>query len=67
MLNSLARAPIPVPEQSDEVLQERLAQFALIAETSQLNAEPGEDVVEFISGENAEFECGYNVLLAENN
>ncbi|MEP7339155.1 MAG: L-2-amino-thiazoline-4-carboxylic acid hydrolase [Acidobacteriota bacterium] len=61
MLNGLMRALIPVPQESDEVLRERLAQFALIAEASPLNAAPGEDVVEFVSGENAEFEWGYNV------
>lgn len=61
MLNGLMRAPIPVPQESDEVLRERLAQFALIAEASQVNAAPGEDVVEFVSGEGAEFEWGYNV------
>ncbi|HEX9002338.1 MAG TPA: L-2-amino-thiazoline-4-carboxylic acid hydrolase [Blastocatellia bacterium] len=61
MLNGLTRAPIPVPKESDEVLQERLAQFALIAEASQVSAAPGEDVVEFVSRENADFEWGYNV------
>lgn len=61
MLNGLMRAPIPVPEETDEVLRERLAQFALIAEASQVNAAPGEDVVEFVSGEKADFEWGYNV------
>jgi len=61
MLNGLMRAPIPVPQESDEVLRERLAQFALLAKASQTNAAPGEDVVEFVSGENAEFEWGYNV------
>ena len=61
MLNGLARAPIQVPEESDEVLQERLAQFALIAEASQVSAEAGEDVVEFVSGEGADFDWGYNV------
>ncbi len=61
MLNGLTRASIPVPQESDEVLQERLAQFAVIAEASQANATPGEDVVEFVSGEGADFEWGYNV------
>ncbi len=61
MLNGLTRAPIPVPQESDEVLRERLAQFAVIAETSLANAQPGEDVVEFVSGEGADFEWGYNV------
>lgn len=61
MLTGLTRAPIPVPQESDEVLRERLAQFALLAEASQTNAAPGEDVVEFVSGEGAEFEWGYNV------
>ncbi|MDQ3012468.1 MAG: L-2-amino-thiazoline-4-carboxylic acid hydrolase, partial [Acidobacteriota bacterium] len=61
MLTGLMRAPIPVPEESDEMLRERLAQFALIAEASQVNAAPGEDVVEMLSGENADFEWGYNV------
>ncbi len=61
MLMGLTRAPIPVPQESDEVLRERLAQFALLAEASQTNAAPGEDVVEFVSGEGAEFEWGYNV------
>jgi hypothetical protein len=61
MLNGLTRAPIPVPEESDEVLRERLAQFEAIAEASQVNAAPGEDVVEFVSGEGADFEWGYNV------
>lgn len=61
MLNGLMRAPIPVPEESDEALRERLAQFALLAEASQTNAAPGEDVIEVVSGENAKFEWGYNV------
>ena len=61
MLNGLMRAPIPVPQESDEALRERLAQFAVLAEASQTNAVPGEDVVEFVSGEHAEFEWGYNV------
>jgi hypothetical protein len=61
MLTGLTRAPIPVPQENNEVLRERLAQFALIAEASQTNAAPGEDVIEFVSGENAEFEWGYNV------
>jgi len=61
MLNGLTRAPIPVPQESDEALRERLAQFAVLAEASQTNAEPGEDVIEFVSGENEDFEWGYNV------
>ena len=42
MLNGLMRAPIQVPQESDEALQERLAHFALLAKASQVNAEPGE-------------------------
>lgn len=61
MLTGLTRAPIQVPEESDDVLRERLVQFAAMAEASQTNAEPGEDVVEFVSGENQDFEWGYNV------
>lgn len=61
MLTGLTRAPIPVPQESDEALHERLKHFAVLAEASQTNAAPGEDVVEFVSGENAEFEWGYNV------
>lgn len=61
MLNGLMRAPIPVPQESDEALRERLAQFAILAEASQSNGAPGEDVVEFVSGENEDFEWGYNV------
>ncbi len=61
MLTGLTRAPIPVPEESDEMLRERLAKFPLLAEASQASAEPGEDAVEFVSGENADFEWGYNV------
>lgn len=61
MLNGLMRAPIQVPQESDEALRERLAQFTLIAESSQVNAKPGEDVVEFVCGEDTEFEWGYNV------
>jgi len=61
MLNGLTRAPIQVPQESDEALQERLVQLPLLAEASQRNAAPGEDVVEFVSGEGAEFEWGYNV------
>lgn len=60
-LNGLMRAPIPVPQESDEMLRERLAQFAAWAEASQTNAAPGEDVVEFVSGDGADFEWGYNV------
>lgn len=61
MLTGLTRAPIQVPQESDETLRERLAQFALIAEASQVNAASGEDVVEFVSGEGMNFEWGYNV------
>ncbi|HQR36281.1 MAG TPA: L-2-amino-thiazoline-4-carboxylic acid hydrolase [Blastocatellia bacterium] len=61
MLTGLTRAPIPVPQESDEVLRERLAQFAVLAEASQTKAAPGEDVVEFVSGEGTNFEWGYNV------
>lgn len=61
MLNGLMHAPIHVPQESDEALRERLTQFALLAEASQTNAAPGEDVIEFISGENPDFEWGYNV------
>lgn len=61
MLTGLTRAPIHVPEESDEILRERLAQFAVLAEASQTNAAPGEDVVEFVSGEHVQFEWGYNV------
>ena len=61
MLTGLTRAPIPVPQESDEALRERLKHFAALAEASQSNAAPGEDVVEFVSGENAKFEWGYNV------
>lgn len=61
MLNGLMRAPIPVPTESDEVLQQRLTYFAALAEASQTNAAPGEDVIEFVSGEGQQFEWGYNV------
>ncbi len=61
MLTGLTRAPIRVPQETDEMLRERLKQFPLIAEASQTSAAPGEDVVEFVSGEGADFEWGYNV------
>lgn len=61
MVNGLARAPIPVPEESEEYLQERLAQFALLAEASQTSAQPGEDVFEVVHPMNANFDWGYNV------
>lgn len=61
MLTGLTRAPIPVPEESDQTRQQRPAQFAIAAEASQTDAAPGEDVIEFVSGENADFEWGYNV------
>jgi hypothetical protein len=61
MLNGLMRAPIPVPQESDEVLQERLTHFAVLAQASQTSAKPGEDVFEVAHSTNADFEWGYNV------
>lgn len=61
MLNGLMRAPIPVPEESDEDLQVRLVQLAAMAEASQTSAQPGEDVIEFVDTTNTEFEWGFNV------
>lgn len=60
LLNGLMRAPIPpLPPESDEELQARLAVFAQLAEASQTNAQSGEDVVEAVTGE--DFDWGYNV------
>lgn len=60
MLNGLMRAPIPpMPQESNEALQTRLAHFAILAQESQTNAQPGEDVVEVVTG--ADFDWGYNV------
>lgn len=60
MLNGLMRAPIPpMPQESEEALQERLQQFAILAQESQTNAQRGEDVFEVVNGE--EFDWGYNI------
>jgi hypothetical protein len=61
MLDGLARAPIQIPEESDEALQERLIHFARLAEESQINSIPGEDIVEFVVTDRADFDWGYNV------
>lgn len=61
MVNGLMRAPIPVPEEDEAGLPERLAQFAVIAEASQTNAQPGEDVFEVVPSTNGDFDWGYNV------
>ncbi|HEX4946768.1 MAG TPA: L-2-amino-thiazoline-4-carboxylic acid hydrolase [Blastocatellia bacterium] len=60
LLNGLMRAPIPPrPQESEEALQERLQQFALLAQESQINAQPGEDVFEVVHEE--AFDWGYNI------
>jgi hypothetical protein len=61
MVNGLIQAPIHVPEEGDDTLKERLAQFAILAEASQINSAPGEDVFEAIDTDNADFDWGYNV------
>ncbi len=59
MINGLMRAPIQVPPETAEMLQEKLTQFAIIAKESQTNAQPGEDIIEVVEGE--DFDWGYNV------
>lgn len=60
MLNGLARAPIPpMPEEGEGALQARWTQFALAAQASQTDAQPGEDVFEIVEG--VDFDWGYNV------
>jgi hypothetical protein len=61
MLNGLARAPIQIPEESDEALQQRLVQFGGAAKASQINMAAGEDVFEVVDADNADFDWGYNV------
>lgn len=61
MVNGLAQAPIPVPEESEETLKERVAQFALLAKESQTNSAPGEDRFTSIDTDNTDFDWGYNV------
>src|ERR1051325_3842662 len=61
MLNGLARAPIPVPQESEEELRQRLVQFALIAEASQTDAQPGEDVFAVVDSDDADFDWGFNL------
>lgn len=61
MLIGLARAPIPMPEESDEVLQGQLTRFTLAAKASQENAQPGEDVFEIVDNTQGEFDFAFNV------
>ncbi len=61
MLEGLARAPVQMPEEREEVLQEQLVQFTGAARISQLHPEPGEDVFEIAGIDQADFDWGYNV------
>lgn len=61
MLNGLARAPIPRPQESAEMKQQHLAQFAASAKVSQEKAQAGEDIFEVVEAKNGEFEWRFNI------
>ncbi len=61
LLAGLTRAPIPVPELTDDAIRNQIAWFTEAGAASRQEGRSGEDVFEAVLPEAGEFEWGFNI------